>query len=47
MNAPFFFESIISERNKSGQGVQRDLSVSDVPPEVLTLLEQTKKNSTK
>lgn len=47
MKAASFFESIISERNKAGQGVQRDLTEADVPAEVLALLQQTKKTNTK
>lgn len=40
--AAVFFESISSERNRSGQGVQRELTSNDVPAEILALLGQAK-----
>lgn len=39
MKAANFFESIMSERNRAGQGVQRDLSENDIPAEILSLLQ--------
>lgn len=42
MNALSFFESIIADRNRAGQGVQRDLTDADIPAEILTLLQQVK-----
>lgn len=40
MKAANFFESILLERNKSGQGVQRELSQEDIPTEILSLLQK-------
>lgn len=38
MKAASFFESIMSERNKAGQGVRRELLTADIPAEILSLL---------
>lgn len=42
MKSTIFIESILSERNRSGQGVQRDLTSDDIPTEILSLLEKQK-----
>ncbi|WP_413585183.1 hypothetical protein [Bdellovibrio sp. HCB274] len=41
MKAANFFESIMSERNRAGQGVQRDLPDNDIPAEIRSLLQTT------
>lgn len=38
MNALSFFESVISERNKAGQGVRRELMDAEIPAEIRALL---------
>lgn len=42
MNKVQFIESVISERNGAGQGVQRQLNENDVPPSILELLKKSK-----
>ncbi|XGC81208.1 hypothetical protein ACES2L_01775 [Bdellovibrio bacteriovorus] len=45
MNSFPFLASAIAERNRAAQGVRRDLSETDVPQEILSILQQPNKKS--